>query len=130
MLKRLAKAKSKPEIIIQAIAERQEELSALEARLRAAKAAPEAISLELRRMEAEAKKRVADLRALLDRNPEEARRTMAAVFNGPITFTPVETTDGPRYRLEGQAVVGRVLTGEFPVSNVASPAGFEPALQP
>lgn len=57
--------------------------AALEARIRAAKAAPEAINLELSALEAQAKTRIARLRGVLERNPEKARVAMGAVFEGP-----------------------------------------------
>ncbi len=57
------------------------QLAEVDARIRAAKAAPSAINLELRRMEAEVKKRIADLGAVLERNPEEARAVVAALFS-------------------------------------------------
>lgn len=53
----VASSDEKPAPIVRGIADRQERLSTLEARLRTAAAAPEAISLELWRMEAEAKQR-------------------------------------------------------------------------
>ena len=125
----LAATEHKPEPIVVAIAERQDRLSALEARLRAAKAAPEAIQLEIRRMEGEVRKRLQDLRGMIERNPAEARKVVQTIFAGPLRFSPVKTEDGKRYQIEGEASVVKMLTGEGPVSctNEASPAGFEPA---
>ena len=49
---------------------------------------------------------------------------------GPLTFTPVDTPNGERFRIEGQASVGKMLVTEPPevpptpgVSKSASPAG-------
>ncbi len=121
----LAGSTEKPDAIVRGIAERQERLSALDAQIRAARAAPGALDLEVRRLEVEAKKRIRDLAGLLERSGEEGRKVIAALFDGPLTATPIETPEGPRYRVKGKAVIGRMLTAE--VSNVASPAGFEPA---
>ncbi|MDI1437471.1 recombinase family protein [Polyangium sorediatum] len=90
----LATVDQKPEAVIRGIADRQEELSALEARLRGAKAAPEAIQLELRRMEAEARKRLDELKGTLTRKPEQAREVIRMLFEGPIKLTPIETPKG------------------------------------
>jgi site-specific DNA recombinase len=65
---------------VEAIAERQTALVALDARLRAAEAAPEAISLEIRRRELEANERIASQRNVLDRNSAGARKLMESVF--------------------------------------------------
>jgi site-specific DNA recombinase len=125
----IAAGTSAPQALVDAVAERQEQLSAVDARLRAAQAAPEAISLEVRRLELEARKRIAGLREALANNPDEARGVMQALFTGPLTCTPTNTPDGMRFLVEGTAAVGRVLLTEA-VSNVASPRGFEPLLQP
>jgi DNA invertase Pin-like site-specific DNA recombinase len=117
----LARSTDKPDAIVRGITERQERLSALDAQIRAARAAPGALDLEVRRLEVEAKKRIHDLRGLLERSGEEGRKVIAALFDGPLTATPIETPEGPRYRVKGKAVIGRMLTAE--VSNVASPAG-------
>lgn len=76
-------------------------------------------------MEVEAKKRINDLRGLREQRGEERRKVIAARFDEPLKVLPVNTPEGPRYRVRGKAVIGRMLTAE--VSNVASPAGFEPA---
>ncbi|MGK3981380.1 hypothetical protein WMF38_57815 [Sorangium sp. So ce118] len=94
----LASFDQKPEAVIRVIAERQDQLSALEARLRAAKAAPSALDLEVRRLEKEARQRLGDLRAMLERNPEEARKALETILGGPLRFTPIETPEGKRYR--------------------------------
>ncbi|WP_080682277.1 hypothetical protein [Sorangium cellulosum] len=123
----------KPEAVIRGIAERQDQLSALEARLRAAKAAPSALDLEVRRLEKEARQRLGDLRAMLERNPEEARKaleTLETLLGGPLRFTPIETPEGKRYRIEGVVALEAVVAvegSEARAVQAASPAGFEPA---
>ena len=123
----LASSDQKPEAIVRAIADRQDRLSALDARLRASKAAPEAIQLELRRMEVEAKKRLGELQTMLTRNPEEARKVISTLFESPLTVTTIETADGKRFWIEGSAVIGPMLAADAGCLNMASPAGFEPA---
>jgi hypothetical protein len=62
---------------------------------------------------------------MLDKNPDEARSAMLSLFDGPLLCTPVETSEGPRFQIEGTAVIGRIFTVESSVSNSASPRGFE-----
>ena len=112
-----------PEPLVTAIGQRQTRLGALEAHIRASNAAPEAISLELRRMESEAKKRLLDLRGALERNPAEARAVLEGIFDGKLVAHPIDTPDGRRFQVEGTASVGKMLISEF--SNSASPTGFE-----
>ena len=130
----LATSQTKPDAILEGLNERQERLKSIDARLRTIKAAPEAIDFEIHRMMTEARKRLENLQGLLERNGEGARKALATLFEGPLTFTPIQTSDGPRFQIQGNAVVGRVWCQEGAaaagVSNVASPAGFEPALQP
>jgi hypothetical protein len=87
---------------------RQERLAAAEARLQLLKAAPKVLSLEVRRLEAGVLKRIDQLREFLDRDPEEARKILDALLDGPMVFTPIATPEGKRYE-----VTGRVATGEL-----------------
>ncbi len=126
----LASIDQKPEAVIQGIADRQDQLSALEARLKAAKAAPSALDLEVRRMEKEARQRLGELRAMLERNPDEGRKTLETILGGPLRFTPIETLDGKRYKIEGVSALETVVAVESNqprAIQAASPAGFEPA---
>ena len=125
----LATIDQKPEAVIRGIAERQEQLSALEARMRAAKAAPDVLNLEVRRLEKEARQRLADFTGAMERNPQEARRVLEALVSGPLRFTPIETTDGKRYKIEGEVGLDAMLTADGSAGAVpfVSPAGFEPA---
>ncbi|MEO8797575.1 MAG: recombinase family protein, partial [Polyangiaceae bacterium] len=65
--------KAKTEALIKGMSERQDELNEVETRLRAIKAAPLAIKLEIRRLEVEARARLEQLQDALERNPKEAR---------------------------------------------------------
>jgi site-specific DNA recombinase len=113
----LASGPAQPAPIVDAVAERQEKLSILDARIRSAKTAPEAISTELSRLEREARRRLADFRTALASHPTEARAFLAKVFTGPLIFTP----DGNRYRIEGEIPAAGVLFAGAP--NYASPGG-------
>ncbi len=94
------------------MSERQDELNALDTRMRAIKAAPEAVQLEVRRMEAEARSRVGQLQDALERNPKEARAILSAIFDGKLTATPLTDQRGTRFVIEGTASVGRMLAFE------------------
>ena len=126
----VAAGQGAPDALVKGISDRQARLAEVEGRIRTAKTAPEAINLELRRLEAEARKRLSDLAGVFERNPEEARAALRELFPDRLVFTPVETPDGPRFQVEGDAVVGRFLVAEGRLPNVASPTGFEPVLQP
>jgi hypothetical protein len=108
--------------LIQAVAERQQKLSELEARLSVAKTAPEAISAELRRLEQEARAKLADFRAALFGSPIVALAFLRTILTGRLMFSP----EGNLYRFEGEVPVTAALFGSAP--KYASPAGFEPAL--
>jgi len=80
LVQALASVDLKPEAVIQGIAERQDQLSALEACLKSAKAAPSALDLEVRRLEKEGRRRLGDLRAMLERNPDEGRKVLETIL--------------------------------------------------
>ena len=124
----LASTDEKSDAIVAGIAERQERIRQLDARIRACQAAPQAIDFQIRRMEADAKKIVADIKETLAKSPKEARDVLSTIFDGRITFTPVEVPEGKRFQLEGQASTGRLHAVEAGVSKRASPEGFEPSL--
>ncbi len=96
--------------------EREEQLRSIEARITALKTAPEVLDLETRRLEKEARTRLADLNGLLRRNPTEARAAMEALLVGLLVFTPTTTAEGKRYRIEGHAALDYV----FPMKGVPS----------
>ena len=43
------------------------------------------------------------------RNPEQARTVMERLLEGKLTFTPIQTDDGKRYRIEGRVSLGEAL---------------------
>jgi len=108
--------------ILEQLAARQTRHDELRVELATAAAAPGTIDLELRRLEADARRRVGNLRGIAERNAAGARRLVEGLF-GTITATPIALPAGPRLRLQGSAGVGRMLADE--VSNVASPARSE-----
>jgi len=73
----IAAGGTQPQALVEAVAERQERLTALDARLKAAQAAPSAIDLEVRRLEREARGRIAELRTVLERTPTRRERSCA-----------------------------------------------------
>jgi len=119
----LAATDQKPDAIVRGIADRQEQLAALETRLRAAKTAPETVHVQLDRLEEEARKRIQNLRGLLDRNPDEGKEVIRAVFEEPLKVTPIETDEGKRFWIEGSASIRQMLTTDRGCLNEASPTG-------
>jgi site-specific DNA recombinase len=112
-------ASAKLDAVVEAVAERQERLREVDARIRAAKTAPDAIMVELRRLELEARGRLAEFRSALEAHPEEARTFLGRVLAGSLRFTP----DGNRFRIEGEVPAGAGLFDPLP--KYASPGGVE-----
>jgi hypothetical protein len=100
----------KPHTVVRLIAEREKTLTDVEARLAAVQASPSAIDLETRRMEKEARRRLGDFRALLGRRPEEGRRALEALLDGPLVCQPIESAEGKRYQITGQVALGSLFT--------------------
>jgi hypothetical protein len=61
-------------------------------------------------MEKEARRRFSDLHALLERRPEEGRRALEALLDGPLVCQPIETPEGKRYQITGQVALGSLFT--------------------
>jgi hypothetical protein len=108
--------------LAQKLSQRQERLSGMEARLKMIKVAPDVLKLEVRRLEAEVRHRIDHFRELLDGDPEEARKVVEALLDGPATFTPIETPDGKRYKVEGRIATGALLQA-LPSPQRACPQG-------
>ncbi|MFK7986765.1 MAG: recombinase family protein [Sandaracinaceae bacterium] len=70
--------------VIRAIADREQEVSRLEAELEVKQAAPKAIEMELHRMRREARRRIDDMQTIMERNPDEARSVLEGLLGGPI----------------------------------------------
>ena len=110
--------------ITTAIGGREKRLTEVRARLEVIAVAPSVLDLEVRRLEKEARARLADFQALLSGNVAEGRKALEALFDGPLRFTPTETSDGRRYLIEGAAAVGSMFTTE------SVPNGTHPILNP
>jgi site-specific DNA recombinase len=95
-----------PTALVAAIKDREDRITALEARLRGLRAAPDLIGMETRRMEKEAKRRLTDLRSLTERNPAEARHALEALLDAPLRFTP---TPDRHYVIEGPLHLGALF---------------------
>ncbi len=108
----LACSAAKPASIVAGITERQGRLDTLEARLRAAQAAPEAIGLTVRRLEKQARENLADFAALANMGPAEARKLLANLLDGPLTLRATETAQGRRYQVDGTVQLERLFLVE------------------
>lgn len=95
-----------PEELARQIEEKTRRRREVRARLDATRAAPDLLGAEVRTLEQEARSRLADLRGLLTRRPAEARRTLEALFKGPVTFTPATVEGAPRFELSGVVNAG------------------------
>jgi len=125
----LAATDDKPDALIQAIAERQAKLRDAEKQAVTRKRTPDALEQELAVIERAARDAIQKLRETLLECPNEGREVAASLFSS-MTFTPVKTPEGPRYRIEGVAEVGRLLGVEGGRANVASPGRLTPFLTP
>jgi hypothetical protein len=63
------------------------------------------------RIEAEARRLLADWRGLLARNATEGRQVLRQLLEEPIRFTPFEEDGRRGYRFTGKASVGSLLGG-------------------
>jgi hypothetical protein len=97
-------------------------LSAIEGRLIALHAAPKALQLETKRLEKEISIALGELREVFSERPQDARRFLETLLDGSLTFTPVETWKGRRYRIEGHASLELVRLPQTLI--VASPEGL------
>lgn len=110
LVQALASTDEKPGVVVHAIADREKQLAALNARLVAIRTAPSVVELEVRRLEREARDRLRQFRRLFEENPAEGRKALEALVDGPLRFTPVETDEGKRYQIEGTVALGNVFT--------------------
>ncbi|MBI2375114.1 MAG: recombinase family protein [Deltaproteobacteria bacterium] len=91
-------------VLTERLAQKEGQLEQIVGRLEAARAAPGAIDVETRRLEATARQRLGDLRALLKQHPTQARKAIEALMpkDGRLTFEAVRGGDGPRYKVTGK----------------------------
>jgi site-specific DNA recombinase len=105
----MLEAGSQPSAIVEKIASIEAQVSRMKAHLESLKTAPSVLDMEVRRMEKEALMRLRDLQALMHRNPNEARKVMETVLDGPLQFKPIQTKKGPRYEIRGPLAFGELL---------------------
>jgi site-specific DNA recombinase len=72
---------------------------------------------------AEIRRRLADWRGLLGREPEIARQILRKLLDGRLTLTPKVTSAGQCYELTGRATYGRLFEGVV-ATGVTAPAGY------
>lgn len=82
---------------------------------------------QLAALRADLRARLSDWRSLLRRQPIQGRQILRKLLVGRLTLTPGEV-DGRRvYEYQGEATLGRLLTGAFMTSalRMVTPAGRE-----
>jgi site-specific DNA recombinase len=93
--------------------------------------------IDWRRLEAEARLKLAGWRELMTRHVAEGRQLLAAVLHGPIVFTPFREERARGYRFAGELAIGGLLGGVAEVIQewctrgstafrMASPPGIAP----
>jgi len=120
----LASTDEKPHAVIKAIAEKERRVLALKTRIDAQRATPTVVNMEIETLEQEARRRIEQFRDLLDRNSEQARKAMDALLESPLTFTPIVTAEGNRYRVEGPVAIGNMFTTEH-AAEMAAESGVK-----
>jgi site-specific DNA recombinase len=98
----IASTTAKPEALVQGVVEREQRLAMIESRLATIRTAPAVLDLEVRRMEQEAGRRIQEIGRLFEQNAEQARKGLAQLLAGPLTFMPVEVDGLPRYEISGR----------------------------
>lgn len=104
----LAQCDEKPSAIVRGIAERQARLKEIDAMLDSNMRPPLFIESELEQVRQVAEDAVKNIGPTLEGNSEQAREVLRALFE-KLVFNPVKTGDGPRFRIEGDAQVGKYL---------------------
>ena len=94
----IAGGPTKPDALINAIAERQVKLSSLDAQIRNLKTAPQSIMAEIQRLERLALSRLADFRKVLRGSDDVIRAFLTNLFEGPLKFR----ADGEYFLIEGE----------------------------
>ena len=106
--------------VTQMLSEREAQLREINARVAAYKTAPNVAEMKTMRFENEAKARATDLLGMMRRSPAEARKALEKVLTGPLMFTPIDTPEGRRFQVTGQAGLGSV----FGISITGVPKGI------
>ena len=93
-------------LLQQLMAEREEKLALVQARLASMKTAPQVLDLESRRLEKEALKRIEDCRAVMGRRGDAAKKALSALLDGKLAFKPLPDK---RYAMTGKVVTGALV---------------------
>ncbi len=96
----------KPQTIVKMMAEREDSLAAIRAQLVSMKTAPQVLDLKASRMEKEARRRIEDVRAVMGRRGEAAKRALSTLLDGKLTFTPLPDK---HYEITGRIVTGALV---------------------
>jgi site-specific DNA recombinase len=116
----LVSTDEKPEAVVRAMAEREKRLTRVRAQIEVLRSSPAVVQSEVGALEQEARKRLQEFKALLGRNPVEARKVVEAMLDGPLSFSPTEGERGTRrYRIEGKVRgVGALLLNDRDPSGI------------
>ncbi len=96
--------------LVETMRERQARLVALEARLATLLMAPRALQAEVKRVEKDILAALGDLRRVFAEQPADWRRFLENFLDGKLTLTPMKTWKGNRYRIDGNATLGGVVS--------------------
>ncbi|HRI70877.1 MAG TPA: recombinase family protein, partial [Polyangium sp.] len=78
-----------PTTLVKMLKEREERLQVVEDKLAALRTAPQALDVELTRMEKLARQRLAEVATSIDKCPLDARKALETLVARPLQFTPV-----------------------------------------
>ena len=84
----LASSDANPVSVVKAIAAKEGRIAEIRGSLEAIAQSPRVIENDLRALEEQARSRLGDLRALMTRNPSEARSILEELLTEPLRFTP------------------------------------------
>jgi site-specific DNA recombinase len=108
-----------PEALTRALLDREAQARKVREQLATARVASGA-STRWADIEAEAIRRLNDLRESFAHTVDVARAALREILVGPLTCTPVETPEGNRYRVSGALALGRLIsTGVLKASPTA-----------
>lgn len=119
---------AKPALVLKMIADREEKVADLDAKIKRAKVSPKVVDMEIRRMEKEAIYRLRNMGQMMKESPAGARQAIETMLDGPLIVTP--TSDG-RFKLTGRVSISECDPIELEEGAPARPygrAGLEKAV--
>ena len=117
------------EPLLQRLRAEEDRKRALSAELESIAAPAKVVPFDERRIRAELREKVANVRALLGRNVHGARQILQKLVVGKLECAPVTLDGGGRgYRLTGEGSYAPILPPAVVPTMVVTPAGFEPAI--